>query len=94
MPQYLAELYVPRSSGTEAEPRRRQVRLAVAQLTRERASIRVVHSVFVPDDETCFVLCDAASVDAVREAAERADLRFDRIAEAEAPTIEEMEPCT
>jgi hypothetical protein len=40
-----------------------------------------VRSIFVPEDETCFYLCEASCVDAVREAARRATLTFARVTE-------------
>ena len=38
--------------------------------------------IFVPEDETCFVLLQAHSAEAAGEAARRAGLRFERVAEA------------
>jgi len=37
---------------------------------------------FRPEQETCFLLCEAESVGAVREAVRLADLPFERIGEA------------
>ena len=49
---------------------------------------------FVPEDETCFVLCEAASAEAVRETVRRAALTFERIAEAVAPSeSQEVQLC-
>jgi hypothetical protein len=51
-------------------------------LAGEGTPIRYLRSIFVPDDETCFYLYEAASRDAVREAARRAQLPSDRVFEA------------
>jgi hypothetical protein len=94
MAQFLVELYVSRADGAAAERGTQRVRVAAEQLTREGTPVRYVRSIFVPDDETWFVLCEADSEEAVREAAGRADLRFERIAEAVAPeTLEEVGRC-
>jgi hypothetical protein len=44
--------------------------------------VRFLRSVFVPEDETCFYLYEAASVDDVREAARRAALPFATVVES------------
>ena len=85
MAEYLAELYVPRSDEAGAELSTSRMRSAAAELTREGTPVRWVRSIFVPEDETCFVLCEAASLDAVRRTADRAALTFERIAEAIPP---------
>jgi hypothetical protein len=41
-----------------------------------------VRAIFVPEDETCFFLYEAASAEAVRDAAHRAGLSSGRITEA------------
>ena len=55
-----------------------RVRAAAAQM----AEVRYVRSIFVPDDELCMHLFDAASMDAVSEVTRRAGISADRIAEA------------
>ena len=85
MAEYLAELYVSRTDRAFAERSASRMRMAAAELTREGTPVRWVRSIFVPEDETCFVLCEAASFDAVRQTAERAALTFERIAEAIPP---------
>jgi hypothetical protein len=44
--------------------------------------VRFVRAIFMPEDETCFFLYEAGSVEAVREAARRAGLGSERITAA------------
>ena len=82
MAEFLVELYLSRSDGDAVQRDAEQAVLAAEQLTSEGTSVRYVRSLFVPDDETCFLLYEADSAEAVREAATRAELQFDRISEA------------
>ena len=77
MAEFLVELYVSRGVESGAE----RVRLAAEELTRAGTAVRCMRSIFVPDDELCFLLFEAGSVDDVRDAARAADLPFDRISE-------------
>jgi hypothetical protein len=82
MAEFLVELYVSRTDGAAVESGAESARLAAEELTREGTLVRYVRSIFVPDDETCFHLYEAAKVEDVVEAARRASLPFERIAEA------------
>jgi hypothetical protein len=82
MAEFLVELYVPRGDAAGFERGAERARIAAQQLTREGTPVRYVRSLFVPEDETCFYLCEAGSPAAVGDAARRAGLVFDRIAEA------------
>jgi hypothetical protein len=82
MAEFLVELYVARSDTAGARRASTDVRAAAAELRREGTSVRCLRSIFVPEDETCFVLCDADSVDAVGEAGRRAAVPVQRITEA------------
>jgi hypothetical protein len=82
MAEFLVELYVSRADGAEVERAAERARDAAEQLTREGRPVRFVRSIFVPEDETCFYLYEAASAEHVSEAARCADLRFERVAEA------------
>lgn len=89
MATFLVELYLARGDVGGVERSARAARLAAEQLTREGTPVRFVRSLFVPDDETCFYVYEAASVETVREAARRAALPFERVTEAVAdPTGE------
>jgi hypothetical protein len=82
MHEFLAELYVSRTDADVVGHCASRARLGAEALSREGTPVRYLRSIFVPDDETCFYLFEAASADGVRAVADRAGLRFDRIAEA------------
>jgi hypothetical protein len=79
--EYLVELYVAREDGSVLELSAGRARRAAEELTLEGTPVRFLHSIFVPVDETCFFLYEAASANLVREAARRAQLPFDHVAE-------------
>lgn len=85
MAEFLLEVYVPRTDGLAVEHGDRRVRIAAEELAREGTPVHFLRSIFVPEDETCFYLCEAASIDAVTQFAERAGLPFDRVVESVAP---------
>ena len=79
MCEFLAELYVSQSDIATVQQGAERARKAAEELSRTGPSVRYRRSIFVPEDETCFYLYEAPSIDAVREAAQRAGLRFERI---------------
>jgi hypothetical protein len=81
MPEFLLELYVARTDAAAMSSAARRARLAAEELTGEGMPVHCVRSIFVAEDETCFLLYEAASADAVRAAAGRAALPFDHVAE-------------
>ncbi len=81
MIEFLAELYIPRTAADTIGRAIADVRRAAVELTAAGTSVRLVHSIFVPEDETCLVLFEAASIAAVRDAAQRAALSFEHIAQ-------------
>jgi hypothetical protein len=80
--EFLLEQYVSRTDSAAVERGEERARVAAEQLTREGTPVRFLRSIFVPEDETGFYLCEAASVDAVRELAKRAALPVERVVEA------------
>ena len=44
--------------------------------------MRYLRSIYVPDDETCFLIFEAPSAEAVREVARRASVPFEHVAAA------------
>jgi hypothetical protein len=51
-------------------------------MTREGQRVRYLRSIFVPEDEICFLLFEAASPELVGKASRRAELAYERIVEA------------
>jgi hypothetical protein len=81
--EFVLELYASRHDPDAVEQHAARAREAAAQLTREGGDpVRFVRAIFLPEDETCFYLYDAASVDLVLAAAQRAQLRVIRVVDA------------
>jgi hypothetical protein len=81
MTEFLVELYAPRADCTVVAAGTARLSGAAAQLTAEGTPVQVVRSIFVAEDETCFVLVEAETAEEVRAAATRAALPFERIVE-------------
>jgi hypothetical protein len=82
MAEFVVELYVPRADPSAVRRGAARARAAAEELAREGTVVRYLRSLFVPEDETCFYLYEASTAADVREAAHRAALPFDRVAEA------------
>ena len=81
MQSYLVETYAPKLRVDEARAAGRRARAAAEQLS-GRARVRYVRTTFLPDDETCFHVFEAASEEAVGETCRRAGIAAGRIAPA------------
>ncbi len=80
--KFLLELYVAKAAGTDVEALAARARQAAAEVSAEGRPVRCLRSILVPEDETCFLLFEAAAADDVRLAAERAELSFGRVSDA------------
>ena len=87
MAEYLVELYVAQGDQNVAQRHAESAEQAGAELTREGRPVRCLRSIFVPEDETCFLLFDAPSADLVAEAVHRAGLRHEHISAATSTTV-------
>ena len=79
---YTLELERPRDGWGRLQELSAQARQASEQMQAEGTPVRYLRSIFVPEDEACFYLYEAASADSVREAARRAGLPLASITEA------------
>lgn len=79
----MVELYVSGDDVDSAVAIER-LRAGAQEVQREGALVRFLERIFVPEDETCLVIYEAESVEAVVEAARRAGLDFERVTEATA----------
>jgi hypothetical protein len=80
VPRYLVELYRS-SAGGDLDVVVARAR-AAASASRPRGRVRCLRSIFVPAEETWFLLYDAPSRAAVEAALERAALPCERVLEA------------
>jgi hypothetical protein len=89
--EYLVERYVSRRDAADVAAGAERARREAEQMNSKDVRVRLVRSIFVPEDETCFYLYEADSIDSVLEAARRADIHVDRIAETfpDSPTCAE-----
>jgi hypothetical protein len=86
--RYLVEVYLPRSRGHEARATARRARAAAEALAHQGVRIRYVRTTYLPDDETCFHVFEAASTDIVEEAGRRAEFGRARVV----PAVETSRP--
>jgi hypothetical protein len=82
MPNYLVEVYLPQSRAHEARATGRRARAAAEQLSRDGTPIRFVRTMYLPGDEMCFYVFEAASAEVVEDASRRAELGHARVVPA------------
>ena len=82
MTEFLVELYVPGDDRAAARQQTVRAERAAADLTRDGIPVHCCWSVFVPEDDTCLLLCDAPSADAVQTALDRAGLSWEHVSAA------------
>ena len=82
MSEFMIELYVSRSDRGAVLEHAERARMTAGQLRGEGSAIRLLLTIFVPEDETCFLVYEAASVDSVRRSAHLAGLPVEHIVEA------------
>ena len=96
--RYLVELYVSRAGSGGADGAAQRARSAAEAMAREGLPVRWLRAIFVPEEETCFYLFEAASAELVRAVGERAGISFDRVLEADetevSPEAEDSGPCS
>ena len=82
MARFLLETYVSRSDTAAVDAETTRARRAADRLTRTGTAVSHVSAVFVPEEETCFHLYEADSIDDVRRAARLAGLPVGHVVEA------------
>lgn len=81
--KYALELYVAQA-GTDGVPdAAKRASREADRLSLEGTVVRFIRSIFLPGDETCFLVLESASRAAIEETARRAEIRFERIVEIE-----------
>jgi hypothetical protein len=82
MGEFMLELYVSRSDRDAMLARAQRASTCAKQVRREGAAVRLSLVIFVPEDETCLLVYEAASVESVRRCAHLAGLPVEHIVEA------------
>ena len=82
MSRYLAELYLSKSDSRGLHEAADRARSAAEAMTCEGTPIRYLRAIFLRDDETCFHLYEAGSLELVLEASRRAAIPVERVTEA------------
>ena len=82
MKSFIVEAYVPCSQSADAHAAALALAAVADELTRTGTKVRHVATTFLPDDETCFHLFEAASAEAVEEVSRRAGLGERRVLRA------------
>jgi hypothetical protein len=85
MPNYVVESYVADAPAAVEEARER-----ARSLADERAGVRYLRTTFLPGDETILHAFEAPSIEALRLAAQRGALQYERIVEAVESTSTSM----
>jgi hypothetical protein len=83
---FALELHVPRSRAACLEELEARAQTAAAELSRTGTPVRYLRALYLPEDETCFLLAEAGSQPAAALLSERAALDSIRIVEAALPT--------
>ncbi|HEX8857896.1 MAG TPA: nickel-binding protein [Actinomycetes bacterium] len=79
---FVVERYLPAVDPSELAAAVDRDRRAAEGMTAAGIPVRHLSTIHIPSDESCLCLFDAPSIDALREAQERAGIGFERIVEA------------
>jgi hypothetical protein len=82
MPIYLVETYLSREAEARLPQLERRAALAAQQAGPNGTDVRLVRSLFVPEDETWFRVYEAVDRDAVERASRLAGIDFERVVAA------------
>jgi hypothetical protein len=82
VPNYLVETFLARTATGERTKRERRARSAAEKLARAGIRVCFERSIYVPEDEICFFVFDAASGREAALVAEQAALEPIRVVEA------------
>ena len=81
MTEFLVEFYLSRTDAAALGRSVRRARRAAEEQARQGMPVRYLRSMYLPDDEICFLLYEAESAEAARRAAALAAIAFERVSE-------------
>jgi hypothetical protein len=77
--RYTVELRLTQGGWADVQEAAARAREATEQMRREGESVRFLRSIFVPEDDACYLLYEGPSAQSVRAAALRAKLGVRRV---------------
>jgi len=77
--RYTVELSLPHAGWADVQEAAARARAVSEQMWREGERVRFLRSIFVPEDDACFLLYEGPSAQSVRAAAARAKLGVRRV---------------
>jgi Protein of unknown function (DUF4242) len=80
--RYTVELEEPPDGWAELSDATARARQAARELREQGVPVRLLRSIFVPEDDTCFLLYEGPSAEAVRTALRKAGLSASQELEA------------
>jgi hypothetical protein len=80
--RYLVESYLPVAGAERRAEVEARARAGADELAREGVPLRHLNCIFVPEDEMCLLIYEAASPELVRDACHRAGIDCERVLEA------------
>jgi hypothetical protein len=90
MATFMVERYLPGTGSGQAAAAELLAKQVAMHLRAEGGTVRHLRSLFVPQDEQCFVLFQAASAHALAETIQRAGIAYERITEVIDLTAEDL----
>jgi hypothetical protein len=85
MARFLVEAYAPNADAIDPVEAIGRLEAAAEELSAAGPTVRHLHVIVVPGDETCFHVFEGPSVEVVEEVGRRARVAFDRVTEALEP---------
>jgi hypothetical protein len=79
---FLVEHYQPRVGAPPLPHAAGRARAAAERLSRQGRSVRLLYSIYIPEDESWFLVYEGVSPEAVIEAARAAAIPIERVVEA------------
>lgn len=80
--RFVVECYLPAPGGDGVSERCARASAAADEMARDGAPVRLVRSIYMPEDESCLLVYEAQSAALVAEAGARAGITCDRVLEA------------
>jgi hypothetical protein len=82
VPKYIVERHLPGITPDQLAGAAGRAKTATAEMSEEGVPVRYLRSTFLPVEEKCYCLFEAASPDAVEDANRRAEIPYERVVEA------------